>query len=147
MRRIFVALMAALVVTGLLAAPSVAGNRKPKPRKATASYDSPAIGGGDATGICSGSNGCVSFGVSGKERTIHLLIEDAAGLPVSATVGQDTDPSNATTEVVGRFCGETTEPLAIEPGITVTVWLWLLPGANPACPGAATNGTVTATLR
>jgi hypothetical protein len=47
-----------------------------------------------------------------------LTVEDAAGLPVSATVGQDTDTSNATTE-----------------------------GANPACAGAATSGSVTATFR
>ena len=138
--------MAIAIVAGSLAAPSAAG-RKPKARKATAVYDSPAIGGGDATGVCSGSNGCVSFGVGPKETTLTLTIEDAAGLPVSATVGQDTDPSNATTEVVGRFCGTTEEPMTIEPGIAVTVWLWLLPGANPACPGAATSGTVTATFR
>jgi hypothetical protein len=145
----FPAVLAALVAVSLVAAPSEAGKRKPKPkmRKATAAYDSPAIGGGDATGVCSGANGCVSFGVGPKETTIDLVVEDAAGLPVSATVGQDSDPSNATTEVVGRFCGETEEPLVIQPGITVTVWLWLLPGLNPACPGAATSGTVTATFR
>lgn len=147
MRRIFALLLAALLATTVLATSSVAGKGKSKGRKATATYDSPAIGGGDATGVCSGSNGCVEFGVAAKETTIDLVIEDAAGLPVSATVGQDTDPSTPTIEVVGRFCGETEEPLQIEPGIPVTVWLWLLPGANPACPGVATSGSVTATLR
>ena len=139
-------MLGVILVLSVSTSASVAG-KKPKPRKVTATYDSPAIGGGDTTGLCSGANGCVQIGIGPKEKLLSLSIEDSSGLPVSATVGQDTDPSNATTEVVGRFCGVTEKPFVIEPGVPVTVWLWVLPGLNPPCAGAATSGTVTATVR
>ena len=138
-------LLAVALVSGLLAGSSADAAKK-KVRRASSIYDSPAIGSGDATGVCSGSSGCATFAIGAKEAFIDLKIEDANGLPVYATVGQDTDPSNNFTEVVGRFCGETEEPMAITPGITVTIWLWALPGARPPCPGFATNGTVHARI-
>jgi hypothetical protein len=119
---------------------------KKKSRMATSVYDSPAIGSGDATGICSGSSGCATFGIGPKETFISFEIEDALGLPVYATVGQDLNPDDQFTDVVGKFCGTTEEPFAIQPGIEVLVWVWALPGANPPCPGAATSGTVTAKI-
>jgi len=144
MRKLIVVLLSAALATSALAAPGAAG--KKKARKATATYDSPAIGSGDATGICSGANGCVEFPIGAKERAISLVIEDSSGLPVYATVGQDTDPSNNFTETIGRFCGATEEPFPVEPGIPVTIWLLALPGASPPCPGGATSGTVKATI-
>ena len=145
MRKIPVALLITILAVSLAALPASAGKRKA--RKATATYDSPAIGSADATGVCSGSNGCVTFGIGPKETSIDMVVEDSTGLPVAVTVGQDQNPDDSFTDVVGRFCGSTEEPLAIEPGIPVTVWLWVLPSATTACPGAATTGTVTATLR
>jgi len=120
--------------------------KKKKVRTATAVYDSPSLGSGDATGVCFGANGCAMFAIGPTERFISLKIEDTTGLPAYATVGQDLDPSDQFTDVIGRFCGETEEPMAIEPGIEVVVWIWALPGAQPPCPGAATTGQVTAKI-
>ncbi len=144
MRRLIVVVMSAVLAFGALTGPGTAG--KKKIRKMTATYDSPAIGSGDATGTCLGSNGCVEFPIGAKETSISMKIEDANGLPVYATVGQDTDPGNNFVEAVGRFCGATEKPFKIEPGVTVIVWLWALPGASPPCPGFASTGSVTATI-
>jgi hypothetical protein len=142
-----------ILVTGALIAGSVAAlpadaakKKKPKKRSVTATYDSPAIGAREATGICSGANGCATFIPGPKERSVVLDIKDALGTPVSITVGQDTDPSTATVEVVARTCGGKTEAIPIQPSTTVTVWLWVAPGVNPPCPGVASSGSVKATF-
>jgi hypothetical protein len=146
LKRMAVAVVAISVAGTMGVGAEAAKKPKKVKRKATATYDTPAVGSGDATGVCSGANGCATFGIGAGERFLHLEIEDSAGLPVYATVGQDTDPSNNFTEVVGRICGSTQEPLPIEPGIEVLVWVWVAPGAQPPCAGTATTGTVTATI-
>lgn len=143
MRKLFVASLLAGLIVGSVVAPSDA-KKKRRERNAEATYTSPAVGSASATGTCPGDNGCARFPVGSKERYLQLEIADDSGMPVSATIGQDTDPSNATVEVVGRICGETEEPLAIEPGVEVVVWVWVLPSASPPCPGMATAGTVKA---
>jgi hypothetical protein len=145
-RSIAVTLALVLAVAAFSVPASGAKKVKKKTRKATAIYDSPAIGSGDATGVCSGSSGCAMFGIGPKETFISFEIEDQLGLPVYATVGQDQNPDDQFTDVIGKFCGTTEEPFPIQPGIQVIVWVWALPGANPPCPGAATTGTVTAKI-
>ena len=141
-------IMSSLLAGSVAALPADAAKKKKKPKKrsVTATYDSPAIGAREATGICTGSNGCVSFVPATTERSVVLDIKDALGTPVSITVGQDSDTSNATVEVVARTCGGKTEPIAIEPGYTVQVWLWVAPGVTPPCPGVGSTGTVKATF-
>jgi len=143
---IFMAVALAAAAFGAPMADAAKKGKKKKTRTMESVYDSPAIGSGDATGVCSGSNGCATFAIGPTERFISFKIEDQLGLPVYATVGQDQNPDDQFTDVVGKFCGETEEPFAIQPGAEVIVWVWALPGANPACPGAATTGTVTAKI-
>ena len=148
MRRTLSLLITSALLAGMVAAlpADAAKKKKPKKRSVTATYDSPAIGAREATGLCSGSNGCVTFVPDPKERSVVLDIKDMLGTPVAITVGQDSDTSNATVEVVARTCGGKTEPIAIEPGFTVQVWLWVAPGVTPPCAGVGSTGSVKATF-
>ena len=151
MRKLIVLLaVAALAAASVAGSPADAKKKKKKKkvviRTAEAAYDSPAIGAREVTGVCSGSNGCATFPVGANERSLVLEVTDQLGQPVALTVGQDTDTSNATTEVVAKTCGGKTEPIAIEPGVEVMVWMWVAPGVTPPCPGVATTGTVKATF-
>ena len=147
MRRVLASVLMAGLVAGSLTAPAEAGKKKKKARTAVVAYTSPSVGSADATGTCTDS--CVRFGVGSNERWLRLEIADDSGLPPAATIGQDTDPSNATVERVGEICGSTEEPIAITPGAEVIVWVWAAPrfvaGDGP-CLGIGSSGEVTATL-
>ena len=137
------------LVAGSLTAPAAAAKKKkaPKPREASVAYTSPSVGSADVTGTCTDS--CVTFGVGSKERYLTLEIADDSGTAPAATIGQDTDPSNATVERVGEICGATEEPILITPGAQINVWVWAAPrfvqGGGP-CLGIGTSGEVTATF-
>lgn len=149
MRRSLMTILVLVLLVGSLGSVEAAKKKKkkgPVARTAVATYDSPAIGAREATGVCSGANGCVAFPVGAEETSIVLEVADTLGQPVAITVGQESDPSNSTTEVVARTCAGKTEPIPIAPGIEVNVWLWVAPGLTPPCPGAASTGTVTATI-
>jgi hypothetical protein len=148
MRKATVVLLMIAVVVGSLVAPADARKKK-KTRKAVATYASPAIGNADLTGTCLGE--CPTFGVATTERYLTLKIEDDSGLPVSATIGQDSNPDDNFTDRIGEVCGETEQPIPVMPGAQVIVWVWATPrlgviaGGGP-CLGAATSGTITATF-
>lgn len=67
-----------------------------------------------------------------------------AGKPVSAAVGQD--PEGDGTVTTTDFCTSTEEPLPIEPGLEVVVFVFVGPCTSPPGPAFATQGTVTVTL-
>ena len=89
------------------------------------------------------SNG-VQFKVRKGERTVSFVIEDKSGLPARALVGRDLD-GNGIVDAEHEFCGETTEPIALESRDTLVVWVQEGPceGGEPAI---GTFGTITATF-
>lgn len=152
MRRWIGAALVTVLAVAPLTSPAVAAKKKKPPaprrveRKVEATYASPAIGAREATGLCPELSNCPRFVPTLEERYLILEVNDDLGMPVSITVGQDTDASNQTVEIAARTCGPITEEIPIEPGVEVIVWLWVAPGANPPCPGSASSGTVTATF-
>ena len=139
MKKSLVALLAIGVLVGSIAAPALAG--KKKGRVAEADYAAPAAFQWNPTGDA--NIGGVSFPTGANENFVSLKIEDALGMPVSASAGQD--PEGDTTVSTTPFCGSI-KKLPIEPGLDVTVFVFPGPCTSPLGPGFATQGTVTATF-
>jgi hypothetical protein len=148
MRKTIICTLVGVLVVGALVVPASAG-KKAKSRKAELKYSEPAHGTA-GVGVCLQGASCAFFGPPlGKEKTISVTVEDDLGTPVYASVMQDTNEDGnflAADDLTVHFCGETAEPVEIEPGKDVSVWVWQGPGANPPCPGAASSGTITATF-
>jgi hypothetical protein len=141
-------LIVSALVLGLLAtaavAPAYAGKRKQRVAKGT--YENPAIGIPGVVGTSS-AGGAFEFAVGAKESFIDIQITDDGGQSVTATLSQDTDPSTPSWEIFATICGETEEPLTIEPGVAVRVSVYTMPGPEqPTCTGPATSGTIKATF-
>ena len=133
-----------LLVLGLLAGgvAGEAGAKKKKARVAEDTYVAPAYLQWNPTGDA--NIGGVSFPTSADENFISIEITDTLGTPVSAAAGQD--PEGDGTVATTPFCGSTAEPLPIEGGLPVTVFVFVGPCTDPPSPGFATQGTVTATF-
>ena len=142
------ALIAAVLVAATIAAPAHAG-KKPKSRSMEIAYTEAAHG-THGVGVCFQGASCAFFGDPLlKERFVSVSVEDDLGTDVFASVIQDTNEDGnylAADDLTVHFCGETAEPVEIEPDKSVAVWVWQGPGANPPCPGAASSGTITATF-
>lgn len=145
-------LIAVGLVMGLMfgmVASAEAGKKKKAPKKTTREaesvYDTPAIGHPDVIVGCSGSTGCASFAIGPTERFIMLEITDSAGLPVYGSASQDLDGDNFG-DVGFNFCGKTEEPMPVEPGFELNIFISAAGGTSPPCAGAATSGVVKALI-
>lgn len=150
MKRTLVTLLIFGLVAGSLAVPAEAGKKKKKKqskRVVEVKYEAPAIGVGAplGTGVCfRPTNSCGDIPVGADETLATVEITDATGLPVSFSLGQDTNPDELGTEKdLGEFCGKTEKPVKLEPGFPIIVFPWAV---GPACASIATQGTVKATL-
>jgi hypothetical protein len=146
MRRTIATLLTSALVMGALMAPAAdAAKKKKKPRKAQATYDSPAIGIGGVAGLCNGANGCAAFPLGAKEKFISVNVVDSTGTPVYARVTQDLD-GDGQADAATPFCGKTDGKIPVEPGVTINVFVYTV-GVLPApCQGVATSGVVKATF-
>lgn len=142
MRKIITVALSAGLVLGAFGAPAAeAGKKKAKPRAASAVYDNPSIGSSDIGGL---GIGIPSFGTAATENFMTVKITDSTGLPVPASVSWDTD-GDGISDTGFEMCGETEEPMPIEGGNTINVFVWALPSTT--CPtGTATSGTVEVTF-
>lgn len=142
MKRAIAVALALGLLGGALVAPAEAGKkRKPKrvERRAEASY----TGAFNVLYFSTGGEnfGGVAFPTGGSEKYLSLEIKDASGLPSFATVGQDLDGDDFA-DTSHEVCGKTEEPIKIEAGYDVTVFLKQGPcGGSPAL---VTQGTVSA---
>lgn len=146
MKRHLLILLVLALLGGALAGPADAAKKKkkkPKPRTISATYDSPAVGVGGVGGACLGTNGCVEFGTAQNEAFVSVESADSSGQPVFLRVGQDDASGNFSG--IASYCGESTEPIPISPGLPVQVFIYPV-GISPPCPGPATTGSVTATF-
>ena len=143
MRKIITVALSAALVVGAFGVPAAEAGKKKKskPRVATAVYDNPSIGSSDVGGL---GIGIPSFGTAASENFMTVKITDSTGLPVPASVSWDTD-GDGISDTGFEMCGETEEPMPIEGGNTINVFVWALPSTT--CPvGTATRGTVEVTF-
>lgn len=141
-------LLVVAAVCGLLVSSvaSAEAGRKKAPKKRTrvaeASYIAPAYFYWAPTGD---NIGGVTFPTGADEAFVSIEISDSSGMDVSAAVGQDPEGDNTVSTTA--FCTSTEEPVPIEPGLEVTVFVYVGPCTSPApAPAFATQGTVTATF-
>lgn len=143
-------LVVVALVTGLLAgslASAEAGKRKKKaPAKTTRVAEATYIAPARLYWAPTGDNiGGASFPTAASESYVTIDIQDDAGMDVSAAVGQD--PEGDGTVSTTPFCTSTEEPLPIQPGLEVTVFVYVGPCTDPApAPAFATQGTIVATF-
>lgn len=141
------------LIAGSFAAPAMAKKKKKKKparveRVVETAYELGALGVGEplGTGAClAATNSCGRAATGPDEKFVTVEITDATGLPVSFSLGQDTDPAELGTEHdLGEFCGTTgDEPIEIVPGAEILVFPWTV---GPACASVATSGTVAFTI-
>jgi hypothetical protein len=145
-RRALAVLVGMTVLVGAFG-PSGAHAKKPKKRTVKTPYTEPAVGAA-GLGVCFQGTSCAFVEPMPGERYVSVEIVDDLGLPVHASIIQDTSGDGnylAADDETVHICGKTTEPLKIEPS-TVTVWVWRGPGAPPPCPGMASSGVVKTTF-
>ena len=147
MKKLIVTSVMIGLLAGALVGPAEAGKKKkPKTRVAEGTYDNPAVGVPGVVGT-SNAGGAFEFGTLSNERTISITIDDDAGGTPTFTMSQNSDPSDASYEIMGTWCGETPEPVAIEPGLPVRVSVYATPGPEqPTCISRASSGTIVATF-
>lgn len=144
MRKLLVAAVVAGLAVGSVATAEAGKKKAPKKvtRTAEASYIAPARFYWAPTGD---NVGGVKFPTGAGEAYVSITIEDDAGMAVSAAVGQD--PEGDGTVAATAFCTATEEPVAIDPGLEVTVFVYAGPCTAPApAPAFATQGKVVATF-
>ncbi len=144
MKRYLVVLLALSMVVAAMT--SAHAGKKKAPKKTTrvesADYFAPAYFSWNPTG--EHNIGGVSFPTTLTDNFVSIEIEDTTGQPVSAAAGQDTEGDGTVTTT--DFCTSTEEPLPIEPGLEVVVFVFVGPCTSPPGPAFATQGTVTATF-
>jgi hypothetical protein len=144
-------LLTVLLVSALVGALGAPGAEAKKPKKKSRSiempYTEPAVGAA-GVGVCFQGSSCVFTEPLPGERKVSIEITDDLGLPVHASVIQDTSGDGnylAADDETVHICGSTEKPLKIK-SQTVTVWVWRGPGALPPCPGLASAGKVKLTF-
>ncbi|HVF52337.1 MAG TPA: hypothetical protein VNC78_01890 [Actinomycetota bacterium] len=147
MRKVLPALLVVAMALGILV-PSAAAT--PDRTSRTVSHD---YVGSATMDWCYGAMlgaGCVHFRTRVADRFISVEIEDASGRDVYAVITQDGHGRGEYPHTA--ICGRTTEPLRIQGGVPVDVFVWaevpqvLLTHCSGSGPGLVTAGTVTMTF-
>lgn len=161
-----VALVVGLIFAAMMV-PAEAGKkkkRKPAPapsptkvtRVVTGNYIAPALG----VGLCTQEDGvgCMEIPSGAEEAYLTAKVADSTGQPVFISIQADTDGDNISDTKYGFFCGETTEPIKFDPGVSLI--FWVSPGAGASSgaaniqdrvaagclPGEGTQGTIEITF-
>lgn len=145
---------AVLVVVGLVtttATASAAAKPKTVPKKQTRTLTlaysfagattHTAVGLGSVQG-CGPTPNCLSFSTAKDEKYISISTKDASGQSVGVSIYPDSGSSGVSTETV--YCA------SVQSGHIAPASAWTLTAdtltVDPACPGLATQGTVTIIL-
>lgn len=142
MKKLLISAVVVGLVAGSLAAPAVAKKKK-KPKRVERVAEAAYSGSANIVYLPGASFGGGAFAIGGDEQYLSFKITDASGTTVSANVGQDPDGDNQVA-TVGEFCGKTEEPIKVEPGLDVTVFVEQ--GTCGGGPSIVTEGTIKATI-
>lgn len=143
MRKALAVALALGLLVGALIGPAEAGKKKkkkkPAPYTLEVPYDKPAIG-------VLGAG--VSFGgpvIASNATNVYLTVEIIDDLsPVGyGEFSWDTNGDGINDTGV-TVCGETEEPVEVPANLSMTGFMWAVPG--PDCAGASTSGLVKATF-
>ena len=146
-----VVLMGLLVAGAFAATPAQAKKKKPKKvtRVAQGTYAAPAT----VVGNCTQTDGvgCMTIPAGPNERYLTASVTDQSGQPVLVSIDADLDGDMQTETSYGVFCGETAEPIEIEPGVALVFWIApateIPTRATEGCvPGQGTSGTLDVTF-
>lgn len=148
MKKTLSTLLAAGLVAGMMAIPADAANKKKKKKKVERiervvefDYTCPCTGLFQLGTLTNDGTNIGGGGVApGAEIYMTAVIEDASGMPVSVSFQQV--GASGFNEARGEMCGETEEPIALDPGVNVNIFI---NGLEPTC-GVAAGGTLTITL-
>jgi coenzyme F420-reducing hydrogenase gamma subunit len=148
MKRILVLMMILGMVLGSTVAADAAKKKK-KPRKVerqvTGTYQSTGV---VAVGTCAQTDAvnCVRIPAAANEQYVSAVVNDGSGQAVPVSVKADLDGDNRTETLYGVFCGETAEPIKIDPGVEVTFWVGITSdNAAQGCP-PPTSGSIDVTF-
>ena len=121
MRRAFVVLVTTILALGVAAAPGAGAKKKPRQRTVETPYSEPALGTA-GVGLCFPGTSCVFVEPMRGERNVNVEIVDDLGLPVYASVIQDTNGDGSwlsTDDYTVHICGKSAGPIKIDPNLTV----------------------------
>lgn len=146
MKRFLVLLLALGLVFGAVATAEAGKKKKKKPKKvereAQGTYAAPAT----IVGNCTQKDGigCMTIATGPEELYLTAKVTDAHGQPVSISVEADLDGDMQTETTYGSFCGETAEPIQIDPGASIIFWVGRADVVllDRCTPGVATQGTL-----
>lgn len=150
MKRLVVLVMVLGLVIGSAVTADAAKKKKKKKqqkveREATGTYQSTGV---VAVGTCAQTDAinCVRIPAGPDEQYVSAVVHDSTGQAVPVAVKADLDGDNRTETLYGVFCGETEEPIKIDPGIEVTFWVGLTSDNAPqGCP-PPTSGSIDVTF-
>lgn len=149
MKRTLILMMVIGLIFGSIAT-AEAGKRKKKPpapvkveRVVDFAYQCPCAGLFQLGGLTGGDPnlGGGIFGPGAGEVYLTAVATDTAGQPIAVDINQDVD-GDGLNDSVGTFCGETTEPMPINEGLEIRVFI----GDPSICAGPATMGSIKFTL-
>lgn len=146
-KTISIALALGLLVGGFIGT-AEAGKKKPKrvERQAQGTYAAPAT----VVGNCTQTDGigCMSITSGPGETYLTGKVTDSHGQPVVITVDGQLDEDINTDITYGTFCGETDEPIKIDPGVQLVFWVGRAAdaAATQCLPGVGTQGTLDVVL-
>ena len=152
MKRSLVLMMIIGMIFGSIAT-AEAGKKARKPkkveRKVELDYQTPSPGISGVVGACMAVLGvdgtaCIDVPIGGDEAFVSVSVTDSTGQPTNFDLAQDSNADNPGLEILASGCGETTEPIAVTPGLAVRVSVTAIGG--PDCPGVATTGSISATF-
>jgi hypothetical protein len=145
MKKLLIFALVLGLVAGALSMPASAKKKKKKPKRVERTAE------GQYTGAAAGLYGNVggntiggfSFATGSEEKYVKVEVTDATGTTISGSVGQDPDGDMQTDEK-GTYCGATEEPIQIEPGVDIVVYVDQ--GTCNGGPSVVTQGTIKVTL-
>lgn len=147
MRKTISVLVMLGLIVGAMALPAEAGKKKKKKpkkveREAQGTYMAPAT----IVGNCTQNDGigCMTIPSGPNEKFVTGKVTDAHGAPVAISIAADLDGDLSTETRYGAFCGETEEPIKIDPGVELVFWVGRVAdaAATGCVPGIATQGTL-----
>lgn len=152
MKKTLTTLLTVALVAGAFALPADAKKKKPKKpvkveRVAQGTYTAPAT----VVGNCTQTDGvgCMTIPAGPEESYITAKVTDDSGQPVLVSVQADLNGDAQSDTTYGVFCGETVEPIQVDPGVALI--FWVSPLASTAdragcAPGQGTAGTLDVTF-